>query len=688
MKTEAPYGSWPSPISTELLTQGKASTTQPQYHHGYLYWLENRPWEQGRTALLRRRCQLSEDTVSGLGAIEELLPPEFSIRSKVHEYGGNAYIVANDCVYFCHAKDQQVYALQLADTTVTPVTQAPHYRFADFHFDEKRQQLLCVAEIHSGKDQPTNCIVTIPLANNAATDNASQPPHILCSGEDFYAYPRLNSTGDTLCWISWNHPNMPWDNTELWCATMDDQGLLHSTKNVAGNGQESILQPRWSPNNDLYFVSDRGNWWNLYKWDGNHDITPVLPMEAEFATPLWILGMSNYDFYDNGDICCSYTKDGQWYLADLNRKSSPSSLTPVSFTLAERPICQVEWLCCAGQSSYFIGSSTAQEATLCGWDKQTKIAHSHLAAESPNHTPITSTANQDTFSQPEAIHFATGNHKSNGERGTAEAYGFFYPPNNSQYCGSSNTLPPLIVICHGGPTGATSPALNYKIQFWTSRGFAVADVNYRGSTGYGRGYREQLHEQWGCADVEDVIACAQFLIDTERVDPSKIAIRGSSAGGLTVLLALSQSDLFKAGTCLYGVCDLLALATDTHKFELRYLDNLVGTLPKNRQRYEQRSPMNHVDSIQAPVIFFQGLEDKVVPPQQTRSMAEQLESNGIAVAYMSFTEEGHGFKKAATIEQSLLAELSFYGRAFSFEPADDSPQLDIKNAHKLNRPGV
>jgi dipeptidyl aminopeptidase/acylaminoacyl peptidase len=616
---------------------------------GNLYWLESRPWENGRSVIVQKDPQ---------GNIRDVLKAPLSARSKVHEYGGTPYLVADDMLYFCLQDDQRLYAqdLSVPDAIPRPLTPESDYRFADFCLDRKHQRLICVAENHAQPGEPENLLVSVPLDRSMAIQR-------LCEGADFYAYPRLDKHNKQLCWISWNHPDLPWDNTQLWLAELDADGHPVEPRLLAGNGHESIVQPCWAPDNRLYFVSDRDNWWNLYRWapDSDH-ISALLPMAAEFATPLWVLGMSNYGFCEDGTLICSYTQQGSWQLATLPPGSQ--TLQPVSTDFT-----QISDLYCEGNRAWLVGGSATRGAELAQLDtceRDTQPGQLSVLARS------SSPAIQSGYlSRPQPVSFPTS--------GGDIAHGFFYPPTNPGFSGPTNGLPPLLVVCHGGPTGATGSALNLKIQYWASRGFAVLDVNYRGSTGYGRQYRQQLQGQWGIVDVEDVTAGARYLIEQQKVDPQKIAIRGSSAGGYTVLAALCFRDMFKAGACLYGIGDLETLARDTHKFESRYLDRLVGPYPEKQSVYRDRSPLYHAEKFHCPVIFFQGLDDRVVPPEQALTMVNALKEKHLPVAYLPFTDEGHGFRKAETIHQVLEAELYFYGRVFGFVPADDLQGIFIHN---------
>jgi dipeptidyl aminopeptidase/acylaminoacyl peptidase len=643
MPITAPYGSWTSPIDPELLATSSPSFSYPSSDGENLYWLESRPWENGRSVVVQRDSE---------GVIQDILPAPLNARSKVHEYGGTPYIVVNDILYFCLYDDQRLYRLELnkSNTLPTPITPEEGYRFSDFCYDKHQHRLICVAEIHNSSSEPENQIVAIPLDD-------SMQVITLCSGDDFYAYPRLDNTGGKLCWISWNHPDMPWDNTTLCLASIDNNGQLNTPVPIVGNGNEAIFQPQWSPDNQLYFVSDRDNWWNLYRWQPTSGVESIQPMAAEFATPLWVLGMSTYGFCDDGTLVSCHTCDGTWQL-------STKKPTALNFQSLENNYCNISDIYCAGDKAWLVGASTLGSGELAELDIK-----NHKLRPVTQGNPLS--IDPSYLSQPSPINYPTS--------GQATTHAFFYQPTNPDFKGCEGSLPPLIVICHGGPTGSASTALNLKIQYWTSRGFAVLDVNYRGSTGYGRHYREQLQGQWGIADVTDVVEGANYLIERKMVNPEKTAIRGSSAGGYTVLAALCFHQTFKAGACLYGIGDLETLARDTHKFESRYLDKLIGPYPDQRAIYQDRSPIHHIDQFNCPVIFFQGLDDKVVPPEQAVAMSAALKEKHLPVAYLPFEGEGHGFRKARTIKQSLEAELFFYGKVFGFNPAGELPTIPINN---------
>ena len=655
MTQVTPYGSWQSPITAELLTAARPGFDYPSTSNGKLYWLESRPWENGRATIVEK--SFGNDTGS---QIRDVLPAPLSVRSRVHEYGGTPYIVIGDILYFCLNDDQRIYRLDInsRNTFPEPVTPDNGYRYADFCYDSNRQRLICVCETPTeANSEPENFIASIAL-------NGKQQVVKLVSGNDFYAYPRLSPDGHQLCWISWDHPHMPWDNTQLHLADINTDGSLAKACTVAGDNKEqpeSIFQPQWSPCGTLHFVSDRNNWWNIYRLNSTGGSQPVYKMDAEFATPLWVLGMSTYGFLENGTIVCCYSQNGKWQLATITSGQLEKIDTPYSAISAIHSSGNAS----SSNKAWFVGAASNIEPELVSIDLDNKQLQVEQSANALSF--------DDCLSQPQAISFATG---KNGE---AFAHSFYYPPCNDVFVASDNEKPPLIVMCHGGPTGSTSTALNLKIQFWTSRGFAVLDVNYRGSTGYGRDYRQQLNGEWGVADIEDVVCGAEHLIVQGLVDPERIAIRGSSAGGYTVLAALTFTDTFKAGACLYGIGDLETLATDTHKFESRYLDQLIGPYPQDREIYQQRSPVHFTDQLNCPVIFFQGLDDKVVPPEQAVTMVKALREKNLPVAYLPFPGEGHGFRKAETICHALEAELYFYSRIFGFEPADSIEPIIIDN---------
>ncbi|WP_237056879.1 S9 family peptidase [Microbulbifer sediminum] len=647
--TKAPFGSWKSAVTAELLVEGSVRLGEASLVDGRYYWLESRPEEKGRSVLVQY-CPTH--------GRRDITPAPLSVRSKAHEYGGASYLVADDQVYFVLAADQRVYRMPLEGGDAQPLTPGDHSRYADFFLDRQRNRLICIQEDYrpcNDGGEPVARVVAIGLEDNCT----SREPSILVQGADFYSNPSLSPDGRTLCFLRWFHPNMPWDGTELCLSTLDENGSPTETDVVAGGPEESIFQPQWSPAGELFYVSDRSDWWNIYRRGKDK---PVWEKQAEFATPQWVFGMSTYGFLTSDQVLCTFTEDGRWRLARIDLNSG-------SHECIEQPYSDIESLHCESHRAVMIAASASEFPAVVAFDNHagslTTIARSHSAGLPP-----------ETFSLAQAIEFPVGDRN---------VHAFYYPPQNPDYQAPESELPPLLVLSHGGPTGATSAGLNLKIQYWTSRGFAVLDVNYSGSTGYGRAYRERLKAGWGVLDVEDVCAGAEYLVAKGLADPERLLIKGSSAGGYTVLAALTFHHTFKAGASLYGVGDLTTLARDTHKFESRYLDKLVGPWPNAAEIYRARSPINHVEQLDCPVIVFQGMEDKVVPPNQAEAMVNALRQQGIPVAYITFAEEGHGFRAADTIKLALTAELEFYSRIFGFPLAEPGPGIEIENLD--NKPG-
>lgn len=626
--TNISFGHWPAPISAELLTAQGVRISEPQAVGDCLYWLEARPQEKGRTALV---CESA-------GIRTDLLPAPHSIRTRAHEYGGAPYLITVDAIFYVLDSDQRIYRCNRINSTTQVMTPEGAYRYADFYYDAQRERLIAVREDYSADTHsPDSAIIALDLTNGAI--------QILAQGADFYSNPRLSPDGKQLSFLRWDHPNMPWDGTECVLAQLNSHGDIVSSTVIAGGTTiaegkaESIFQPQWSPAGELFFVSDRSNWWNIYRWhEGKTEV--VCALDAEFATPQWVFGMSTYGFLSSDTMFCCFSQNGFWQLGSININTKV--LTTI--TADVRDISNIH---CHKGKGYFIAASDTQSAQLWCY------ANGKIEPLTAN----TQAIDAQFFSMPQAVEFPT----SDGER----AHGFFYAPKNPKVTQPTEQLPPLLVMCHGGPTGATESSLNLKIQFWTSRGFAVLDVNYRGSTGYGKRYRDRLKNNWGLTDVIDVCSGVDYLAAQGLIDKNKVAIRGSSAGGYTVLAALTFSDVFKAGASLYGIGDLEALARDTHKFEAHYLDSLVGEYPAQKAIYQQRSPIHHIDQLNCPVIFLQGLQDKVVPPAQAEAMVAALQQKGIMTKYVTFEEEGHGFRQAHNIQRALNEELAFYQTVFS-----------------------
>ncbi|WP_039912963.1 S9 family peptidase [Cellvibrio mixtus] len=616
------YGHWPSPITTELLTAQGVRISDPQAVGDRLYWLETRPQEKGRNVLV---CEHA-------GQRADLFPAPLSIRTRAQEYGGSSYLATEMFIFYVQDSDQRLYQYEIATQQTKPISPAGAYRYADFCYDQQRHRLLAVREDYTvGTHSPAADIIAIDLYNFALTT--------LAQSADFYSNPRISPDGNHLSYLRWHHPQMPWDGTECVLAQLDNHGNILQEQIIAGGKTESIFQPQWSPDNQLYFISDRSNWWNIYRWN-SHSSEIIVALDAEFATPQWVFGMSTYGFLNAQEIFCCYSQRGTWQIGVIN--IAAKKLQPIATEFRD-----ISAIHCNNNRAWFLAASAIQGSQLQGYS-----GHA-INAVTGNSSPVT----QDIIAQAEAITFPT--------RDGEYAHGFFYRPTNAQVSPVLDSLPPLLVMCHGGPTGATETGLNLKIQFWTSRGFAVLDVNYRGSTGYGRQYRDRLKNNWGVTDVIDACSGVDFLIAQNLVDQNKVAIRGSSAGGYTVLAALTFSDAFKAGASLYGIGDLEALAKDTHKFEAHYLDSLVGAYPQEQATYRARSPIHHIEQLNCPVIFLQGLQDKVVPPAQAEAMVNALTAKGIYTEYVAFAEEAHGFRQAQTIQRALEAELAFYQKVFA-----------------------
>ncbi|MER3432124.1 MAG: peptidase [Leptolyngbya sp. ERB_1_1] len=636
--TMASYGAWKSPISSDLIVAGAIGLGQIKLDDKTIYWSESRPTEGGRNVIIQ---------YSANGQRVDVTPLPFNARTRVHEYGGGAFMVANGTVYFSNFADQRLYQQAVGSEPIALTPEAP-LRYADTIIERTRNRLICVREEH--QDQTVeNTIAAVSLTDQSQT--------ILVSGSDFYAFPRLSPDGSRLSWICWNHPNMPWDGTELWTAKIEADGTLETPEKIAGGLEESIFQPEWSPDGNLIFVSDRTGWWNFYRWNPTtQDTESLCEKAAEFGLPLWVFGMSTYGFAGN-KIICSYTENGLSRFASLDLDTC--ELMPI-----ETPYPSIAGLQVCSDHAVFVGGSSTEPTAIVKYDLHTQQFEVLRRASELQIDP-------GYLSVPEAIEFPTENNLT--------AHALYYAPKNKDYTAPEGERPPMLVKSHGGPTASTSAAFNLGIQYWTSRGFAVLDVNYGGSTGYGRAYRERLKGTWGIVDVDDCTNGAKYLAQQGKVDGDRLVIAGGSAGGYTTLCALTFRDTFKAGASYYGVSDLKALAEDTHKFESRYLDGLIGAYPERSDLYDQRSPISAVDRLSCPVIFFQGDEDKIVPPNQAEMMVEALKQKGLPVAYVLFEGEQHGFRKAENIKRALDGEFYFYSRVFGYEPADTIEPVPIFN---------
>ena len=640
MPAIAPYGSWKSPITTDLIVSGAVGLGRIALDGSDVYWVEMRPSEGGRMVIVRRRAD---------GSTTDVTPEPYSARTRVHEYGGGAFLVADGVVFFSNFADQRMYRQDpgRAPRAITP--EAP-LRYADGVFDARRGRIICVREDHSGEGEAVNAIVAVDAED-------ANPPELLYAGSDFCAAPRLNPAGDSLAWLAWNHPNMPWDGTTLLLAGLAPDGRLGEARAIAGGPQESILQPVWSPDGELYFASDRNGWWNLYR-QRHGTMQPVLEMNAEFARPPWGFDPASYGFLEDGRIVCSYVERGFWGIGIIDAEASVLTRLNTPYSEMGRGELRV-----SGKRGVFTAGAPDKPMSLLALDATTGAVEVLRQAHDLE-------VGSAYLSAPERVEFETTDGRT--------AHAFYYPPRNPDFAATEGEKPPLLVKSHGGPTAAASTALDLGIQFWTSRGFGVVDVNYGGSTGYGTEYRRRLNGAWGIVDVDDCVNAALHLAARGDVDPERLAIDGGSAGGYTTLAALTFHDVFKAGASYYGVSDLEALARETHKFESRYLDALVGPYPECSSLYEERSPIHHTELLSCPLLLLQGLEDEIVPPNQAEVMFEAVRAKGLPTAYVPFEGEQHGFRRSENIKRALEAELYFYSRVFGFSLADVEP-VEIEN---------
>src|SRR5499427_7893440 len=637
MPTIARYGSWKSPITSDLIVAQSIALSEARLDGDTCYWLEGRPQEQGRFVVV------SSDA-AGVTTMD-LTPKPFSARTRVHEYGGASWTVVDGVVYFSNFADGRLYRMRGGEAAPEALTPAPsdrehQWRFADGIIDRTRNRWIGVREDHTGAGEAVNTIVAVDLAQPGR--DAGQ---VLISGNDFVGGPRLSPDGRALLWLAWQHPNMPWNGTTLFVADLDEAGHVGAPQPIAGGAAESVFQPEWSPDGRaIVFVSDRTNWWNLYRYDLSARTTRSLaPMNAEFGVPQWSLAAATFAWAGPGRIVASYVADGLGHLAvlDLQRKA----LTPIDL-----PFTEFGSVRALGERVLFRAAAPNHPVSIVALDL---ASGSHRVLQQS--TRILDQADLrigDYLTTVRPVEFPTTDGKT--------AFGLFYPPHNPDYAGPADEKPPLLVRCHGGPTSAASSGLSLSIQFWTSRGIAVLDVNYGGSTGFGREYRERLYGNWGIVDVDDCVNGAKFLAQQGFIDAQRAVITGGSAGGYTTLAALVFRDFFAGGGSYYGVSDMIALARDTHKFESRYLDWLIGPYPAMAERYRERSPVYHAERLSKPVIFFQGDEDAIVPPNQAEAMVEALRRKGNPVGYLLFAGEQHGFRKAGNIQRCLDAELYFY----------------------------
>jgi dipeptidyl aminopeptidase/acylaminoacyl peptidase len=670
----APHGSWPTPITSELVVRAAASPGGIALDGDTVTWSEQRPGEGGRTQLVRR---------AGDGPPVDLLPEGFNARTAVHEYGGGAWWVAGGAVWFANWSDQRLHRLE-PDGATAPVAETPEPavprgdRWADGAPDVTGRWMLVVREHHptgGGPAEVVNEVVVLDATGEVA-------PRALVTGPDFVSDPRCSPDGRRLCWLQWSHPDMPWDGAELCVADLRPTEIgpaLAHPEVVAGRPDaapgghgdgEMVFQPRWAPDGSLWFVSDRSGWSNLYRWVPDVGGSPatsgrveaMVTLAGEIGVPQWVFGQSRYDFLSGDRAVFAYGRDG---LDHLGVRLPDGRVVDLDL-----PYTSVASVQADGDRAVFVGASATAEPAVVS----VRIDAAGAAAEPEVLRPPRDLGlAPGWFSVPESIDFPTS--------GGRTAHALFYPPANPEVTPPAGEAPPLLVLIHGGPTSAARAMLQLGTQYWTSRGFAVVDVNYGGSTGYGRAYRNQLRDNWGVVDLDDCEAAARWLGEQGRVDPARLCIRGGSAGGYTTLAALAFRDTFAAGASHFGVADLEALATETHKFESRYLDGLVGPYPERRDLYVGRSPIHHVEGFDRPLIVLQGLEDEVVPPNQAEMIVAALRAKGVPVAYVTFEGEQHGFRQAPNIRRALDAELSFYAQVFGFDlpPGEDIEPVTVEN---------
>ena len=638
----APHGSWPSPVTVEMLLKDTVHMRNQmvRWDGADLYWSELRPDEAGRIVVCRHRAD---------GATGDVTPRGFNARTRVHEYGGGHFAVRNGTVWFTNYADQRLYR-QDRDSAPRPITQAADIRYSDMEIDEQRNRIFAVREDHTtGAPEAVNTIV-------ALDSNGERAAAIVASGHDFYSSPKLSPDGARLAWISWNHPNMPWDGSELWVGELDRDGGVTSSRRVAGSETEAILQPEWSPTGDLYFVSDRSDWWNLYRVSGD-GYEPICRRPAEFGAPHWVFGLRFYAFTGPNEIVCLYSEPGGTRLGRIDVETGELHQVELLYTALHN-------VQASGRTvALFAGSATLAERVLT----------IDLATGAQRVVRVANQAHVDSgyLSIPKPVEFPT--------EGGLTAHAFFYPPKNRDYEAAPGDKPPLVVHCHGGPTGSAGQTYAFEYQYWTSRGFAIVDVNHGGSAGYGRAYRERLNGNWGVVDVDDCINAARHLVDEGLVDPQRVSITGGSAGGYTTLLSLTKRDFYNAGASHFGIGDLERFIKETHKFESRYCDRIIGPYPERADLYRDRSAVNFADNLGCPVILFQGLEDKIVPPSQAEEFVAVCEKNKLPYAYVAFETEQHGFRQEKNIKRSIEGEMYFLAQVFGFETADEIEPVKIEN---------
>jgi len=639
------YGSWESTITPEKITEGGLRFSEIRSSGSDLYFLEGRPEESGRYVIVKQASD---------GKISDAIPKEFNSRNAVHEYGGGSYAVGQKNIYFTNWNDQRIYKVN--GENVNPITKEPPFeksiRYSDLTLSIDEEWLFCVRETHFEKEEAKNELVAISTTENSQI--------VLCTGRDFYSSPRINPTNKEICWLEWDHPNMPWDGTELFIANFDLDGLSE-IKFIDGSKNISIIQPEWSDSGELIYISDESGWWNLKKYSENTTAT-ILDEETDHGEPAWNFGVRTY-----------FLKDDYIYLRGSSKNNNKGLIRKINISGEIIEEIEVLHTSIGGLTHHenkalYIGASPVSNSEIVSYDLMKKNEET-IKESNPVKIDI------EEISIPEEISFPTTQN--------AIAYGYFYKPKNKNFQGESEEKPPLLVISHGGPTSATSNALNLSIQYWTNRGIAVADVNYRGSTGYGKKFRDSLKGNWGVYDTDDCIAAVDHLSEKGLVDSSRVAIKGGSAGGYTTINALTFHDRFAVGATYYGIADLSVFIDDTHKFESKYLESLIGKYPEEKERYYERSAINFTDQLSCPMIIFQGTEDKIVPPSQAEIMAQGLRDKKIPFSLIMYEGEQHGFRQSKNIISSLESELYFYSKVLGFKPFDKLNEIEIENSENL-----
>ena len=642
MPRVAPCGSWRSPLGAERAVAAGIGLSDVGFDGGSALWQESRPAEKGRNVVMRRDAD---------GTLHELTPAPFNARTRGHEYGGRACLMHRGVLWFSHFADQRLYraAAGQAPRPITPDSGA-ELRYADLYADDARGLLWAVREDHRGGAEPRNALVAL------RADGDADGGRVVAQSHDFHAAPRLSPDGRQLAWLSWNHPDMPWDGCELWLAEVDAQGALQSPRRLAGGRDEAVQQPLWSPDGRLHFISERSGWCNLYRW-GEHGAEPLHPMDAEFGQPMWVLGLATYAFVSARQLVCFVTRQARSQLALLDTDS-------LQLRRLDTPFSSFGSLAADGDRVLFTAASPLQATSVC-------LLHPADGRTETLRCGSTLEVDPEYTSVAEPVAFAGA--------GGAPTHAFFYAPRNRDFAVPPGERPPLLVMSHGGPTSMAADTYRAGVQYWTSRGIAVLDVNYGGSSGFGRAYRQRLDGAWGVVDVQDCVHGARFMAARGEVDGRRLIIRGGRAGGFTTLCALAFHDAFACGASLYGVADLELLAADTHKFESRYLERLVGPYPEALELYRARSPIHHLDGLRWPLLLLQGADDRVVPPEQSRRMHTALKARGVPVAYLEFEGEQHGFRQLKNIVRALEAEAYFYSQVLGFELADAVEPLAIDN---------